>query len=174
MPNETAIVLLVPEVGASIDAIRATHDPSAAQGVPAHVTLLYPWVPAPAQALDLERLRTVIAAFEAYDMTFRALGAFERTLYLAPADIGETTRLATAIFDAFPDYPPYRGAVGEFVPHLTIADGIADLGVVRRESDPAVAATLPIESTVRSVAVLASDAKGMWRVAYTLPLGVTS
>ena len=170
MPNETAIVLLVPEVGANIESIRMAHDPSAALGVPAHMTLLYPWVPAPVQPADLERLGAVVARFAPYDLAFRALGTFERTLYLSPDDRGETARLAHAIFEAFPDHPPYGGAVSAFVPHLTVADGVSDLEAVRHEYEPTLADVLPTKVAVRAVTVLESDANGMWHEAHTLPL----
>lgn len=170
MPNETAIVLLIPEVGPNIESIRMAHDPSAALDVPAHMTLLYPWVAAPAQAADLERLSAVVATFAPYQLAFRSLGAFERTLYLAPDDRGETAQLARAIFEAFPDHPPYGGAVREFIPHLTVADNIADLDALRRECEPTLVGALPIETTVRAVTVLASDADGQWHEAHTLSL----
>lgn len=42
---ETAVLLRVPEAEPLVREWRAKGDPSAAHGVPAHVTLLYPFVP---------------------------------------------------------------------------------------------------------------------------------
>lgn len=40
---ESALVVLVPEAEALVKSFRDRHDPSAAAGVPAHITLLYPF-----------------------------------------------------------------------------------------------------------------------------------
>jgi hypothetical protein len=45
----SAVVVPVPEAEPRVGALRTALDPSAALGVPAHVTILYPFV-APAQS----------------------------------------------------------------------------------------------------------------------------
>ena len=46
MPSiESALVVLVPEAEALVKPFRDRYDPSAAVGVPAHITLLYPFKP---------------------------------------------------------------------------------------------------------------------------------
>ena len=42
--TESALVVLVPEADPLVGPFRSFFDPSAALGVPAHVTLLYPFV----------------------------------------------------------------------------------------------------------------------------------
>ena len=42
---ESAVLLAVPEAEPLVHEWRAVGDPSAAHGVPAHVTLLYPFLP---------------------------------------------------------------------------------------------------------------------------------
>ena len=41
--SESALVVLVPEAEAIAKPFRDQYDPSAAAGVPAHITLLYPF-----------------------------------------------------------------------------------------------------------------------------------
>ena len=43
--DESALVVLVPEAESLVQAFRDRYDPSAAAGVPAHITLLYPFRP---------------------------------------------------------------------------------------------------------------------------------
>ena len=45
-PLESALVALVPEAECLVKTFRDRYDPSAALGVPAHITLLYPFKPA--------------------------------------------------------------------------------------------------------------------------------
>jgi hypothetical protein len=44
-PTESALVVVVPEAEAAVNAHRRRLDPAAAWGVPAHVTVLYPFAP---------------------------------------------------------------------------------------------------------------------------------
>jgi hypothetical protein len=41
--DESALVVLVPEAEAATKPFRDQYDPAAAAGVPAHITLLYPF-----------------------------------------------------------------------------------------------------------------------------------
>src|SRR5690349_20634700 len=50
MPNESTIIVPVPEAEPLFGVLRGNHDRVAAAGVPAHITLLYPFLP-PAFAL---------------------------------------------------------------------------------------------------------------------------
>jgi len=96
-----------------------------AMGIPAHITLVYPF--AAPEAIDagaVSRLRALFRRAErvAYSLVeTRRFG--DQVLYLAPSP-DEPFRLLTKIIMAeFPDYPPYGGAFSEVIPHLTIADG---------------------------------------------------
>ena len=41
-PRESALLVAVPEAEPLVGALRLVHDPSAAVGVPAHITILLP------------------------------------------------------------------------------------------------------------------------------------
>src|SRR6185312_14804244 len=45
MPRRTALIVAVPEAETAVGALRREHDSSAALGVPAHVTILFPFLP---------------------------------------------------------------------------------------------------------------------------------
>ena len=63
---ESALVILVPEAEALVGSFRDLHDAGAAVGVPAHITVLYPFKPP--DEIDeavLERLRHLILAVRA-------------------------------------------------------------------------------------------------------------
>ena len=107
---ETALISRVPEAERYIAHHRQRFDPSARRNVPAHVTILYPFM-APALVDD-----EVIAASRASRVPFRVSTTASRgrerfpvALYLAP-DPGEPfSALIAGIFRAFPDYPPFEG-----------------------------------------------------------------
>jgi 2'-5' RNA ligase len=61
---ESALVLLVPEAEALVKPFRDPHDPSAARGMPAHITLLFPF--RPPEAIDASVLQGLGACFASF------------------------------------------------------------------------------------------------------------
>ena len=66
MSVPTALVVLVPEAEPVVAAHRLRHDPAAADGVPAHVTVLYPFRTEPDDT-TLEAVAAIAAAVPAFD-----------------------------------------------------------------------------------------------------------
>ena len=63
--SESALVVLVPEAEAVVKPFRDQYDPSAAAGMPAHITLLYPFkTPDEVDQMTLDGLRDCFACFE--------------------------------------------------------------------------------------------------------------
>jgi len=121
---KTALILLVPEAEALVDDLRHAHDPAVLQGVPAHITVLYPF--RPLERLDdaaMGQAERLIGDLPAIDISFRAVGRFPGVLYLAPEPRAPIDRLTQALAAAFPDCPPYGGKFPDPIPHLTFALG---------------------------------------------------
>lgn len=169
-PTESAVVVLIPELDSLVDPWRQRIDPSAPLGVPAHVTLLYPFV-APTR-LDqevLNRVANVIADEPAFTARFQRTGWFvDQVVWIAPEPEEPFRRLTKALVRAFPDHPPYGGAFDDAIPHLTIgeADDVAGL----REAEQEVIPALPITSTVATAVLLTgSSLPGSWSTVATFP-----
>jgi 2'-5' RNA ligase len=121
---ETALICRVPEAEKYIAHYRQRFDPSARRNVPAHVTVLYPFMP-PTQvdAEVIATLRDVASSIPAFSYRMRATQRFPLALYLAPdPDRGYAT-LMDSVYRAFPDYPPFEGKFETVVPHITVAHG---------------------------------------------------
>ena len=166
---ESALLIAVPEVEPIVAALRATHDPSAAHGVPAHVTLLYPFIPreelTPAVS---ERVAEALFASGVgpYVARFERTARFPGLLYLEPAPRSAFEALIASLVEAFPDHPPYAGAFDAIVPHLTVADDEdADLDAI----DARVRAGLPVASEVREVTLMGEGDAG-WEPLEIFPL----
>ena len=123
----TALVVTVPEAEPVVHEWRQRHDPSSATGMPAHVTVLYPWLDERTidDGVD-EALAGVVAAEPAFDLRLGEIGRFAGTLYLRPDPAEPFRRLTATLAGAWPDHPPYGGAYDDVVPHLTVADGEAE------------------------------------------------
>ena len=122
--RRAALVVLVPAADAAAGALRRAHDPAAARGVPAHVTLLYPL---DAGVAGSGAARAAVAAVCGATSPFRAefadIGRFPGVVWLAPRDAGPFLALTRAFMACFPGVLPYGGAF-EPVPHLTVGDKV--------------------------------------------------
>ncbi len=171
--RETAVLVPVPEAERVVSPHRARLDGAAALGVPAHVTVLFPFVP-PSEITPsvVDALAAAVAAVGAFGCEFPAASWFgENVLYLAPRPDEPFRALTRAVCAAFPGYLPYGGAVADPIPHLTVGDrpagGVADL----RAAEAAVLPGLPVRSRVDRVWLMAgSDAPGSWHILSELPL----
>ncbi|SCG72753.1 2'-5' RNA ligase superfamily protein [Micromonospora humi] len=86
-PTETALIVAVPETERAVGRFRSTLDRAAGWGVPAHVTVLYPFLP-PDRVDDdvLTTLRLVFDATPRFDVTFAEVSWFGDTVvWLSPA-----------------------------------------------------------------------------------------
>jgi 2'-5' RNA ligase superfamily len=173
MPSiESALVVLVPEAEALVKPFRDRYDPSAVLGVPAHITLLYPFKP-PDEigSAVLDKLRHGFACFAPFRFALAQIRCAE-VLYLVPEPDEPFRRLTSAIWDWYPETPPYGGQWPDIVPHLSVAR-LADEQKLDRITDEFAQASrgiLPIRATAAEVALM-DNRSGRWQVRATLCLG---
>lgn len=169
MSTATALIVPVPEAEPVVGVWRDRYDPAAAEGVPAHVTVLYPFLPR--ELADPVALRELFAGRAAFDVEFRGFGHFPEVLYLAPEPGGPFRELTEAVAGRWPEAPPYGGAFPDIVPHLTVADGMP--ARVREEMAAAIADGLPVRTRVRAVELWVRDDTARWHPMDSFPLAVT-
>jgi len=167
----TGLVVAVPEAEPVVGAHRTRLDASAALGAPAHVTVLFPFMPQ--ERVDdnvLERVTRVVGAVPRFGYTFRKTAWFDdRVLWLAPDDDGPFRELTQRVWREFPDHPPFEGEFDDVVPHLTIGHEHPRDVLARAEEE--VRTGLPIVGTATEVVLLAQDEPGgRWRSHATFPL----
>jgi 2'-5' RNA ligase len=166
----SAVVVPVPEAEPRVGALRAALDPSAALGVPAHVTIMFPFVP-PARLDDgvLAALGEVLAAAPPFEIEFSKVAWFEDVLWWAPEPAAPFVALTHAVASRF-DLRPYEGAHGDdVVPHLTIGHGAPIERM--RAAEAEVAAGPPVRATVRSARLMiGSRDPGSWTTVAELSL----
>jgi len=83
--NESGVVLEVPEVEPLVASWRRRHDPAADTGFPAHITLLYPFIP-PGDLTDgsLEDLRSIARGAMPFRFALVGVDEFPGLLWLRP------------------------------------------------------------------------------------------
>ena len=142
----------VAEAEAAVGALRLEHDWSAARGVPAHITILFPF--AAPDAVDESAVAELVAAHAAFDFVLARVATFgDEVTYLEPVPAAPFVALTEAVAARWPQHPPYEGAHETVVPHLTVSDR----GIV------AVDAVFPIHARAEWVTLLEEDDDEQWR-----------
>lgn len=121
---ETALLILPPrEVQVFSYPLREAYDSEAAGSqLPAHITLLYPFVPPDQIEATIPRLERLLKKCAPFELTLDRYGRFEGTIFLEPSDPQPVLQLHEILAEAFPEYPIYGGEHGpDLHPHLTIA-----------------------------------------------------
>ena len=161
---ESGLIVRVQEAEALVDDLRLRYTEDAQLGVPAHITVLFPFM-AP-ECIDdaiVARLGEALSAHRAFEFSLAAVGRFPATTYLAPEPPAPFVALTDALAREFPEHPPFRGEFAHVVPHLTVAHGDeAAAAMVERDLTARLVARGPVQS--RCVAVeLYENATGRWR-----------
>jgi len=170
----SVLLVLVPEADALVKSFRDRYDPSAAAGMPAHITLLYPFKSP--DELDEAVLDDLRHCFESYAPIKFSLGSIRRfpveVLYLAPEPAEPFRQLTLAIWDRYPETPPYSGKWPDIVPHLSVA-WLTDERQLEDVTNDFVAAAqekLPIVAKATEVALM-DNRSGRWQVRAMFTLG---
>jgi hypothetical protein len=158
MPR-TALIVPVPEAEPQVGELRLAHDSSAPLGVPAHVTILFPFLDT--AELDEGAVADLIAQFPAFDFELDRVERFpDGTTWLHPAPSLPFVDLTAAVWQRWPERPPYEGLHDEVIPHLTISDTPIDVQL-----------DLPIAARAREVTLIEEDEpSGRWAARLHLPL----
>ncbi len=120
--EDTAVVVPV-RLPAPLEGLRRRSTEEAASGLPAHLTMLYPFVTP--DALDEElrfKLAAILSPIDAFDYRLTERRRWPDTLYAAVEPEAPFRALQATLAAAFPEFPLYDGAF-EFDPHVTVVWG---------------------------------------------------
>ncbi|MBD3367197.1 MAG: hypothetical protein GF405_03345 [Candidatus Eisenbacteria bacterium] len=162
---ETGLVIFVPQAETLVQPYRERHDPVAALGMPAHVTVFYPFFePDEIDGEVLAALERIAQDHDAFSFSLTGVERFPGVLFMTPEPREPFERLSQATATAFPTLSMYEGEHRTFVPHLTVAhaddkrklDTIA--GRFTREAEP----HLPINAYAGHLCLMESRGE-CWR-----------
>ena len=166
---ESGIILPVPEAEPIVGPLRTLHDPQALVGVPAHITLLYPFAHPSSIAGKIDTLRQLLSRVPAFDFSLVETRRFPEAAYLHPEPSATFVRLSELLVRQWPEFPPYGGMFSTAIPHLTIADRVTSdvLDLV----GATLATHLPIACRASEAWLMCSDERGVWSTRDVFRLG---
>ncbi len=168
-PSEATALILRVALPPRLEALRMRSVPDAADGLPAHLTVAYPF--AEAGSIDdgvVALVRDVVARHAPWTMRLVERRRWPDTVYASIDPDGPAIALQADLATAFPSLPIYGGTIDVFVPHVTVAEGEAadDPDI---DADPAWN-DLPISIAVSEVELIVRGEDGGWASTRTFPL----
>jgi hypothetical protein len=164
--SQSALLVEVPEAEPAVALHRDRLDANAALGIPAHITVLCPFMPpemiGPPVLGDLERLFAGVRRFR-FELA-RTDWFGDEVLWLAPRDPAPFRALTQRVYEAFPAFPPFEGRHDDVKPHLTVGLGhpVRDM----RAAEISLQEHLPIEACAAAVTLMTEQsAGGRWATA---------
>jgi hypothetical protein len=115
---QSGLIVEIPEADPVVGRHRARLDASALLGIPAHITVLFPFMP-PGTMDDtvLAELEQVLAPVSRFPIRLDHTAWFgDDVLWLAPSDPDPFRALTQRVFQAFPAFPPFQGRFDDVVP----------------------------------------------------------
>lgn len=172
--GNTALVLPAPEAEPLVSPWRARHDRSAGEGVPAHVTLLYPFVPPDELDPRVDRaLAALTGELDAFDYELARTEVLSDILTIAVEPHARFEALRERVLERWPALVPYGGRYGPRPRlHITVAwgawarpDGAEDFAPISRGIDPA----LPLRARADQLWLM-ERRDGLWSTRAVFPL----
>ena len=167
----TAIVVPFHDVDAVVGRFRRELTRDGAEGMPAHVTLIYPFADdSHIGGPEIARLRAALVRFSAFGVRFARFDRFAAVppvLYLEPEPGDPFVEMIAALTREFPAFPPFGGIHETVVPHLTVAQ--TDDVAAMRAAEVQVAGRLPIRTHVAEATLMEQGVDG-WRIRDRMPL----
>lgn len=151
---------------------RRFHSRSVERGLPPHLTVLFPFVPAADLRDDVrEELRRLYAPLATFVYDLVSVETFPTTAWLAPSPAGPFLDLIAITRAAYPEYPPYGDPELVPVPHCTVGTDDAPRAVeeMARELRAGLGPKLPIRCRADGLTLLEERPDGTWVTRATFP-----
>lgn len=151
---ESALVVLIPEADGLVASFRERYTPSAAEGMPAHITINYPFQPSePDREFTIDQLASLFSGFHSTQFSLTEICSSSDTLYLAVEPEQPFRKLIEAVADKYPESPPYGGIHDDVIPHVTVAEPKteSEFNSIIQEFALASVGKLPIKAWAREV-----------------------
>jgi 2'-5' RNA ligase len=141
--------------------------------IPLSLTLLYPWMSPPEITEDdLEGLRKFFAGRPPLEFSLTRIDEFPgAVVYAVPEPDEELRALMRALWERYPDFPPYGRPGSEPPPHCTLGRLEGPTPTTLEGVKERVEPLLPVHCDVREASLLEEYELDRMRLRETFPLG---
>lgn len=171
--RRSALVVLAAEAEPVVGEWRLRYQREAVErGLPAHLTILFPFVPA-TQIDDelLTELRRLYAPVRPFAFELASVESFRDAAWLAPVPAEPFHALVGRARRAFPTLPPYGDPEHVVVPHCTVGadDDPETVEAMVRDLREGLGPRLPIRCRATELVLLGEATDGTWARREAIP-----
>lgn len=163
--RESVILVPVPKAEFLVQSLRIKYDPSATQGIPAHITILFPFKNP--EMIDREILADLKKAFKKvrrFSFILDKISTFPDVVFLEPSQKEKFIAITNEIVKVFPENPPYEGKFTQINPHLTIGHKLKEkFNEALIEAKQVTQNSLPVRAVAQE-AWLMELRNGLWSI----------
>ncbi len=144
---------------------RLKYAEQAEHGIPAHVTVLFPFIPpALIDEASMATVRKIVSNFPAFDFELTTIEQFPGVVWLRPEPDDRFRALTRELWDAFPQCPPYENRYPDPQPHLTIGqlEDPVEQAIMHTAIESELEGQLPIGCRATSLTLFVSTEKNEW------------
>ncbi len=155
---QTILLIPVPESETIVGKWRKKYDPSEIHGIPAHITLLFPFKnPQDINSVVIHQLKNLFIKVKKFSFTLSKINTFPGVIFLEPEPKDPFISLTEEIARLFPENPPYEGKFDTINPHLTIGHKFnkqVDINKVQEKIAHNIQQKLPIKAVAEEVCLM--------------------
>lgn len=170
---KSAIIIPVPEADLIVKKWREKYDRVALLGIPAHVTLLFPFkIPSEINNTVIDKLQLFFKTVNSFLFSLATIGTFPNVIFLSPNPRNPFIEITKKLNLLFPKNPPYGGKFPEINPHLTIGqlNRKDNFNEILDNISKDINSKLPIESKAREVKLMVENLDQTWSELVKFPL----
>jgi len=169
VPLQSGVIVPI-ELPAPLAAIQAESGAKMSPGLPAHVTVLFPFIPVgdldPSVGAALTELAAATKPFRA---RFERIRRQDEMVWLLPVPQAPFLELTAAVVARWPAYQPYRGAFDSVIAHLTLVES-GGAAIARAAS--AALEDGPFDVLIQELVLIGETESGSWLELDRFRLGV--
>jgi hypothetical protein len=173
-PLETVITLVLEHVDSELSrAHRELYRERIAENIPFSLTLLYPWLPAASVTDDdLEELRAFFSGRPRLEFDLTQVAEFPGAVaHAVPKPDAELRSTMKALWDLYPQCPPYGEPGSEPPPHATLGRYGGATPITFDQAKQRVEPLLPVHCVVEEATLLEEHEHDRFRLRATFVLG---
>jgi hypothetical protein len=168
-PLSTGLIVPVEAAGDLVGAWSSSL-PAAGRGLPPHVTALWPFLPVESAGERVERrLQELFAGVPAFSFALTRVAELADAAVLLPEPGAPFRALTRALWDEWPECPPFGGAFDDVAPHVVVA--VDPSSADRAAIETALAPRLPLPCRATEVLLVEETASGPLRERRRFALG---
>lgn len=171
---ESLALIPVPAAEPLVGKWRKKYDASAQRGVPAHITLIYPFQsPDKLDGGVTDQLKSLFENANPFSFELTKIATFPAVIFLDPSPREPFIELIQKLVELYPDTPPCAGQYSTINPHLTLAvlPESADFQNILKTIAQDLTPQLPALAQATEVWLMVKDESHLWRLRSKFKLG---